>query len=278
MRSIDICEYSEAASKPKIAPYVVRSALEPGEMRLSSPFFCAKFVSAGGARYDAKRRHFVADPQRFLIAAPHSEFSLSLRRKARGICMFFDISGVGDMAAQMAAADLEGGSGPPLDFATASLPVNGSDLGRQLRTIAAGRDDHDVDMVTASFAALVLRLHKLERNLPCKQPKTARELIARLEIARTFLRDTTNRHVSLEEVEAVACLSRFHLSRSFAKAFGAPPLRYHQNLRLDMARQRILDGESPTTIAADLGFSSVASFSRAYLRRHDKRPTAEHQK
>jgi len=56
------------------------------------------------------------------------------------------------------------------------------------------------------------------------------------------------------------------LARAFARDFGIAPHRYVIGRRLDLARDRILDGESLATVAADLGFTDQAHLTRSFKR------------
>jgi AraC-like DNA-binding protein len=57
-----------------------------------------------------------------------------------------------------------------------------------------------------------------------------------------------------------------HLVRSFTRSYGIPPHRYLVGRRLDLARQRLLDGEDAAHLAAATGF-----YDQAHLTRHFKR-------
>lgn len=56
------------------------------------------------------------------------------------------------------------------------------------------------------------------------------------------------------------------LARAFARDFGIPPHAYVIGRRLDLARDRILDGEPLAVVAADLGFADQAHLTRAFKR------------
>jgi len=73
--------------------------------------------------------------------------------------------------------------------------------------------------------------------------------------------------LTLDDLARVACLSAFHFSRRFAVSMGMPPHRYVSQRRLERAMEMIASGELPLSeIAVRSGFSSQASFSRAFRR------------
>lgn len=71
--------------------------------------------------------------------------------------------------------------------------------------------------------------------------------------------------LTLDELAGVACLSPFHLSRSFRRAMGTGLHRYVVQRRIDRAKQLVLDSDlAITQIAAAVGFESTAAFSTRF--------------
>ena len=114
---------------------------------------------------------------------------------------------------------------------------------------------------------------RLER-LGSVKHSTRVETLQRLERARAFIHANKSRSVTLDEIAMHAALSRFHMTRSFAEAYGVPPLFYHRALRLEGAAQRIEAGEiSPTRVAEELGYSSLSAFTRAFRQKYGRPPS-----
>lgn len=274
MLALDIKKLEDVPGERPGAPHIVRSSLQRGAAKTQSPMISAKCVSCGEERYDASGIRRAIYPGRFLLSAPGEAFDLSVKANAKGCCIYLDPNDLRQMFGQMISVDMEGGDRAQADFWTVALPMGASDFGKKIEAITRNNADSDAQELTASLAELLGRLRGLDNSLPFKRPSARRELIARLETARAFLLEAADRLVSLDDLEQAACLSRFHLSRSFTLAYGVPPLRFHQNIRLDVAAKRVRSGESIRVIAADLHFSNLSSFSRAYARRHGRRPSA----
>jgi len=78
---------------------------------------------------------------------------------------------------------------------------------------------------------------------------------------------------SLDELAAAAASSRATLVRAFRKAAAVAPLSFLTELRLGLARQKLLSGKDPIgQIADDVGYQSEAAFSRAFQRHFGIRP------
>ncbi len=84
------------------------------------------------------------------------------------------------------------------------------------------------------------------------------------------LRDLLDSHLTtgltLRAASAVLHAHPDHLVRAFSAAFGLPPHRYLTARRVDAARQRLLDGQAPSEVAAAVGFHDQAHLSRHFTR------------
>lgn len=98
--------------------------------------------------------------------------------------------------------------------------------------------------------------------------QTARALAA-------IVRDL-GRSWTLDEMASEANASRATLVRLFRKTAGAAPLAFLSELRLNIARHRILATHEPIAlISEEVGYQSEAAFSRAYRRRFGVPPGAD---
>ncbi|MBX5041184.1 cupin domain-containing protein [Rhizobium lentis] len=80
---------------------------------------------------------------------------------------------------------------------------------------------------------------------------------------------------TLDELASLAAVSRPTLVRAFRKLCGMPPLMFLVDLRLGLARNRILHSvESFADIAAAVGYQSEAALSKAIHRHFGIRPGA----
>ena len=78
---------------------------------------------------------------------------------------------------------------------------------------------------------------------------------------------------TLDELATHAGASRATLVRIFQKTAGMAPLAFLTELRLGLARRKLLAGtDSLAGIAAEVGYQSESAFSRAFQRRYGLRP------
>src|SRR5271154_114504 len=91
------------------------------------------------------------------------------------------------------------------------------------------------------------------------------EYAQRINRVTDYLRGNLDRQVKLEELAQVACFSEFHFHRIFSAVSGETLHGFTNRLRLEKAARLLrFTDQSLTNIALDCGFSSSATFSRAF--------------
>ena len=89
-----------------------------------------------------------------------------------------------------------------------------------------------------------------------------------------YLRGNLDRQVKLEELARVACFSEFHFHRIFGAISGETVNNFTNRLRLEKAARLLrYSGQNLTDIALECGFSSSATFSRAFRSGYDTSPS-----
>lgn len=82
---------------------------------------------------------------------------------------------------------------------------------------------------------------------------------------KNYLSHNIYKEVSLDELAAIANLSKYHLVRLFKKAFSMSPIRYHQLIRIEKAKEMVQFTDFTLTKISDMmGFQSIHAFSRAF--------------
>jgi AraC family transcriptional regulator len=105
-------------------------------------------------------------------------------------------------------------------------------------------------------------------ELPAVRVSTREELWRRVNRARDFLHAHLGARVTLSDVAAAACLSPFHLLRTFQAAFRQTPHQYLQHCRLERTKFLLEKTRIPVTaICLDCGFTSLGSFSALFQKR-----------
>jgi len=102
---------------------------------------------------------------------------------------------------------------------------------------------------------------------------TTGDLSHRTARAIAWLRTNYAKPLHMEELAAIAKMGVSTLHHQFRGLTTMSPLQYQKQLRLQMARQRMLmDGLDATSAAFDVGYESVSQFNREYSRMFGQPP------
>src|SRR5215471_3725221 len=111
-------------------------------------------------------------------------------------------------------------------------------------------------------------------SVPGQKTQANSEYSQRIDRVIDYLRDNLDRQIKLEELARVACFSEFHFHRIFGAISGETLNNFTNRLRLEKAARLLrYSDQSVTDIALDCGFSSSATFSRAFRSGYDTSPS-----
>jgi len=143
---------------------------------------------------------------------------------------------------------------------------------RELRTAFKSDEVIEDDWLEEKLRELLAAMSQTQSRvkqqidvLPAARASTREELWRRVNRARDFLHAHLGSPITLSEIAAAACLSPFHLLRTFQSAFRETPRQYLQRCRLDRAKFLLEKTRIPVTaICLDCGFASLGSFSTLF--------------
>ena len=233
-----------------------------------------KYVASGTEVYRYGGRPYAVGANQFLIVPEGIAGDVEVRRtdgaSTWGLCMLLPPS---------PRLVTEHGLDEPMLF-----PAACSDLGmmlarslRKMKTSTQSRAELSkalVDTISGNLESCLEDATRSLDRLHALKSATRYEALRRLNVARAYLHDVPHRTVELAELANVACMSRFHLLRSFRDCFGATPAAYHRRIRLERARMEILLGSLTCAEAAQkYGFADASSLSHAHVRMFGYPPT-----
>ncbi|MER5752359.1 AraC family transcriptional regulator [Streptomyces sp. NPDC002088] len=101
-----------------------------------------------------------------------------------------------------------------------------------------------------------------ERGVARRVPETVRE----------YLRENLARNVTLDELSAVAGLSKYRLVHVCKAWFGLPPHKLHLRLRLDRSRELLRRDMAIAEVAFETGFHDQPHLTRAFAQAYGMTP------
>ena len=90
-----------------------------------------------------------------------------------------------------------------------------------------------------------------------------------------YIKQSWHEPISLDDIMAVAQVSKRNLYQGFQQHLGMPPMHYLKNVRLDQVHQQIKTGKgaSVTQVAVRCGFTHLGRFANEYKRRFGESPS-----
>lgn len=269
-------EHLEQPRVPFAGGKVVLSRLTPGCSMIGAPVPSVKMVLDGEENYQVDGRAIRIRPGELLYLDAGTDCVGTNRVDTLGLCLMLSLP---DGALRHFGHD----GGDPLLGRAFAFSARTSPLGRAL-TDYGHRIASDpacgpalastiVAQVGAAIEGPLGACNAAAAGLDTAKPSTRRDILQRLERARTHLHDNLGRNVALAELASVARLSQFHLARYFKRAFGSAPIAYHRTLRLERAAEYLSRGEGSVAQAAELvGYSDAVALSHAFRKHFGQSP------
>ena len=167
---------------------------------------------------------------------------------------------VGEMC--RVAADIHGESGPP-HFPEAVVP--GGALAEPLRELHEMLMDGSREPGREEFFLFTME-QLLDAYSTLGEPESFEELTADagIEAVRRFIDAHYGERITLEQLAEIACLSKYHLIRSFTGRVGISPYAYLETVRVSAAKELLALGVPPAQVAQRTGFSDQSHFTRFF--------------
>jgi AraC-like DNA-binding protein len=100
-------------------------------------------------------------------------------------------------------------------------------------------------------------------------------LLAHLRRARDHIDRHYREELDLDQLAAIAGVSRYHFARSFETAYGETPIRYLTRRRIERAQDLLRSANlTVTEVCMAVGFASLGSFSSRFAQLVGETPTA----
>jgi len=252
-------------SDPDAGGVLIFSKLDACTINQVAQMPSLKMVLAGEEIYRIEGRlvRMRAGQMLYVRGGQAVDVTIEESREAIGVCLYLDPGEIAETHA------------PFLRITPASEFIHHAEEFKY--SVARGADRRDrVTNFGGDFqragATAVKRLAGAHARLSLRQQYKRSELLAKLEAARLYLTEHFDRTVTLEELSATVGLSKFYLARHFQSAYGASPMDFHRQLRVENAAKALAQAASADVVAESFGYSDYSSFSKAFKRHFGKAP------
>jgi AraC family transcriptional regulator len=126
----------------------------------------------------------------------------------------------------------------------------------------------------AVLGSIFWAITRISLSVRSQKPKVSSEYTRRINRVIDYLRANLDRPVKLKELARVACFSEYHFHRVFGAVAGETLNNFTLRLRLEKAARLLrFSRRSLTEVALECGFSSSATFSRAFRVGYETSPS-----
>lgn len=140
-----------------------------------------------------------------------------------------------------------------------------------LDAITSPQDEY---RVTAVHGALLSLIAYLCRTWGRRQTGGESRLFGGIRQAIRYVREHYAEPITVDDLAAVACFSKYHFSREFKRVTTCSVITYINLVRVEKAKQKLLAGEAVGETALSCGFPNLSYFSKTFRAVTGKTPTA----
>lgn len=230
-----------------------------------------KYVHSGDECYHTHQKKWTIGPGELAMFSELTEFDInvpgSYDQPADGICI--DLSTEHLSSANLAVLRKV--------FKDRQLAVESFAIGQYFAQVATNRNQlsgHQLASLIHGIVAFSKQLQTYFCQLSSSAKKTAtvdyyldRVLRVRHAVAANSYRD-----FNLNELSRQVGISPFLLSRLFRQTYGMTILDFHHRTRMRMALERLPNAHNLSELAYDLGYHSLANFSKVFKKYHGLSP------
>ncbi len=120
----------------------------------------------------------------------------------------------------------------------------------------------------ADILAYLIHQHNNEvmklTTLSSEKISTREETYKRISRSVDYIHSHYEENIKLETLAQIACMSRYHFLRSFKEVMKLSPHQYIIRLQLNRAKQLLKTQKDISSVAYQVGFNDLSSFSRSF--------------
>ncbi len=148
----------------------------------------------------------------------------------------------------------------------------------QFYQIHEGEQDLEYELLSDLLSTMLhysQNSNSQQNQLSNLKSATKLELLSRISMSVDYMHAHFRETTTLDELSAIACMSKYHYLRTFKSIYKCTPLQMIAELRLKKASQLLIENNQPISeIAPSLGFSELAAFTRFFTKRTGSSPKA----
>ena len=258
------------------------SMLDEIDAQLDTSRFHFSLPVFGNEPYRVDGKAFLAQEGDYFLFHPGQEARAEgvFKETVKGFCIFIDEETIAEAALGMQlpiSSSLDAPFHYPWqqhEFCVKTYSLQENLLGQYLSRIKqvllgeAGDVLVDWDVFYYELATAFLRAHRQINhhlgNIPSVRTFTRHEIYRRLTLVHNYILAHYDQALTLDELQKIGLLSKFHLVRLYRQVYGNTPYQAILSERVKKAKELLKLEYSPTIIANELSFSDRRAFSKVF--------------
>lgn len=250
----------------------VKSALQTFESTVECSGLSIKLPINGTESYLIDNTEYTIRPGSFLLVNEGQQLTcvLDSPEVVESICLYLDGGTYGEIIQRYAnGASLDSIGHQHNEVLVDKYYMTDCGLSQFLTSITrltdltALTEEHFIQL-TEKLALHQIGQQNMVANVAAVKYITKKELAKRLRIARAFIFEHYADPITLDDIAQVACLSKYHLLRSYKQMFSTTPYQALLMRRIDKAKAMLARGNGIQDVGISCGFNDRRSFSRAF--------------
>jgi len=254
--------------------HIVFSKCTQAELTIENSGYSIKAPIQGEENYTIDSKHYKIKHGEFLIVNKNQNLTCKVNSliDVKGNCVYLDEKLVDNTFNDIINKNLffDKANSNELNLYNGNYRIENNGLSSILIQLTKGNIcDFNLEEWYVNFAFELLKhqfgVNQLMNKLNISKYSTKQELRSRLNTAKSYIIDNYKEDLTIEKISLNACVSKFHLIRTFKEVFGETPYNYLTRIRLDKASKLINQNKfSIEYIAIETGFKDRQNLSRNF--------------
>mgnify|MGYP001555099551 CR=1 FL=1 len=129
-----------------------------------------------------------------------------------------------------------------------------------------------LENLTQMFSSYYIQNYSNYFDLLNKKISNSKITQSQIDLLKDFILSNMAENVTIEELAAECNMSKFYFLKEFKKSTEMTPYQFIIQLKMEKAKEYVINGAELVQIAYDLGFNDQSHFSNTFKRFHGKSP------
>lgn len=262
--------------------HIIRTRIQKSELLIEQSGYSIKLPITGFEHYEVGKKKYLVKPGEFLLVNKNQQLKgrVDSPFEVFSNCIYLDEKLVTNTFHDIFSENIfnEISKDYNFNFYNGNYKIEQDGLSIILFHLSK---EHYTDISEEWYQNLAFELLKhqvgidtLMNKLDITKNNTRQELFFRLNTAKSYIIDSFKEEITIEDISLNACISKFHLIRTFKEVFGETPYNYLTKIRLQKASELINKQTlSLEEIAIETGFKDRQNLSRNFKKRYGLSPS-----